>query len=375
MIKQMNSKELMDEIDRTVDAVDKIRYDLLEMERQIETKLAIINIYENVANTMLASLQDNIIETGRNDATIIFGLDLDNTEKVLSGSYSYYGQTIHPKFVRLPDQVCNFITGDNMPLFKDNATVSFINDGTEDYQYEYCNILRDEADPAKQDVFKQFDNNMFTLAVQMLPSKLVGNSQCNMIEIDPYLPGTFDIRQIRIWTMQQYLSQDMTVPDYTSNVEYLNVGPQRIILDTTYQLYRIEFDIELHMPAGIGNYFGLRHLYFYHAAMDRENSYIILRFKKDRYITSPGNSMTIQEVDRTITRQLEEYRWKDETPCPEYYMIYENNTLQSPLSPNSNIARNITEFYVRFPVFNAIRSVSANDIDMESAPEAYYTLA
>lgn len=364
MTQRMNSKDLMDQIDRTVKSVAMIRDDLADLQQQTETKIAILNTYEQVANSVLASIRSEIVEKDRTESMVIFGLDIDNPDKVKGGSYSFYGQTIHPKLAKLPEHVFNFITGINRPLYKDNGSVSFIVDDTEDYKYEYCNILKEDADPTKKDVFKAFDANRsaFTLAVEVLPSKLVGNSRCNMIEIDPYLPGTFDITQIRIWTMQQYLSQDLDTAAHVIDTEYKNVGAQRIILDDTYQIYRIEFDIRLHMPTETGNYFGLRHLYLYRADMDMENSYVILAFHKDDYIRSPGNSITVRTGGRIFTGTPKMYRGAANYPCPEYYMIYENNTLQAPLDPDNEIARNITEFYVKFPLFEPVRSVIINDI-------------
>lgn len=366
MIKQMNSQAMMNMIDDTLDTIRYVRENMADVKQQIETKMTILNTYYETANKILASINSGIKEAKRKEDTIIFGLDHNNVNKIINGSYSLYGQTIHPSFARIPDQVFNFITGANQSLFKDNVSVSFIINGEKDYKEEYDNILKDESDQSKLDVFKSFDilpenQHTLTLAIEVQPSNLVGNTKCNMLEISPYLPGTFDITGIRIWTIEQYLTQDMDIPQYNSSLVYRNVGAQRILLDDTYQIYRMEMDIQLHMPSDMSDYFGLRHLYFYNADLDKENSYVIVKITKDSYISSVDGSVTIYTDSDLKNTDSNRYCFRD-NPGIQYYMLYENNMLQGEIT--GAIARNIRELYVRIPLFEPIKAIHFNDIQV-----------
>lgn len=363
MIKKPNSLTLMEKIDEAVDNIKEIKSNVSNIKKQMETKVAILNTYFDVANATVESLTSNIKEKTREEDTIIFGLDLANNKKMMVGSYSAFGQTIHPRFTVMPDQMFNFISQDG-PLFKDNAEVSFTINGEKNYKYEYCNILKEESDDSKLDVFLPFETNVFTLSIETKPSNLIGNSACNMIEIAPYLPGTFDIDEIRIWTIEQYMAQDLLVPDETITKPFLNVCAERIMLKQTYQIYKIEFDITLHMPSNVKNYFGLRHIYFYNAKMDKENSYVIMKIKKNGYIRSIGNNLTIKTPNETKNMLVEQYRYKSDTPATEFFMVYENDTLQGQIDPSVVVARNISEFYAKIPIFESINTFKIGDITL-----------
>lgn len=362
MTKKMNSQAMMDMIDDTLDTVQEIKDDMNEIKEQMETKLAILNTYYDTANKTLAAITANIKEAKRQEDTVVFGLDY-NTSKIVDGSYSIYGQTIHPAFVKLPEQIFNFVTGTSQALFKDNVDVSFIVGDTEDFQYEYCNILKDESDTSKIDVFKSFDlsnDKQLTLAIEIHPANLVGNAKCNMIEINPYLPGTFDITGIRIYTLEQYLMQQTDdEPAYESTAIYKNVGAQRIMLDGTYQIYRFEMDIQVHMPSDMPDYFGLRHLYFYNADIDEENSYVVVKIQKDSYINSTEGNVTIYTAEDTKDIRPESYGAPD-YPGIQYYMLYENDTLQGKVS--GQLARNVRELYAKIPLFEPIKAVHFDNI-------------
>lgn len=357
MIQKPNSLELMDAIDRTVQHVQDIKNDLTSLESQMDVKLNILNSYFQIALDKLADFNE-IEEKVRDIDTVVFSLD---QTKIKGGSYSAYGQTIHPKLAGLSDQMFNFLTNSG-PVFKDNVTVTFLYEKTNDdgaaetvtdYQYEYCNLLKYESDPSKKDVFKTFTQNQVTMRVEMKPSNLIGNTQCNLIELCPYLPGTFTIDQVRIWTIEQYLSQDFDVP-LSPDAIYENVGQERILLPDTYQIYRIEFDITITEEKN-GYPFGLRHLYFYNAQLDTENSYVIVEIKKDDYIESIGNNVVIVTPEGRTA-------YKPDVYGIEYYAIYENGVLQGQILPNTPLARNLTSVYAKIPVREPLKAVIFKDI-------------
>jgi len=358
----------MDMMDQAIEDIEDIKEDLSDIEEQVFKKIAILDTCYDYATSVLSNIE--LQETARTKDTVWFGMD-EGTKVIDGEGYARYGQTAHAEWVAQPTQVFNFITGTG-PVFKDNAAVSFIyedhNETVTDYKYEYCNILKDEADDSKQDVFRDdFPQPEITLSIEVRPSNLVGNSSCNMIEICPYLPGTFTIEAIRIWTINQYLSNDMNVPDYSPNdIYYENVGAQRIMLDDTYQIYKIEFDITIDQ-IGDGFPFGLKHLYFYNADMDLANDYAVVRIDKENYIKSVGNTVTVTTPEGTETVQLKEYcSPEDPDNYIRYFMIYENGLLQNEIRIQNNvtesIARNITTIYATVPLHQPIKAITFNDI-------------
>ena len=106
----------------------------------------------------------------------------------------------------------NFLT-ETGPIYKDNASIEFYtNEEDKDIKYEYSDILKYESDTSKNDVFKVFDTDTFTMAVQVNIGNITGGTTFNMIEICPYLPGSFNIEEIRLFTVEQYLTQDLVTP-------------------------------------------------------------------------------------------------------------------------------------------------------------------
>ena len=348
MIQKPNSQQLMKQFQTMQKDVDGIKQKLNEMEKQASTKLTILQTYEQIVQDRLTSF-DLIPELKRKQNCVIFGLDRN---KIVGDRCDIYGQTIHAKFAALPTQIFNFNT-EAGPLYKDCASVSFVDDdGTTDYKYEYCNMLKDDADISKQDVFKLFDGESVTLRVQLNHTNFYGNTACNMIEIAPYLPGTFDIEEIRIFSVTQYLAEEenMDIPSTEHGSAIIqapmrDVGTCRFMLNgETYQIYRIDFKIRIHQQAD-GKYpFGLRHIYFYNAKMDAENDYAVVEITQpDRYIESIGSGIYVTTPFGGQNADAEAFNI-------ELYMLYTaDGLLQNKIQLGTPLARNLKTVYAKIP--------------------------
>jgi hypothetical protein len=192
------------------------------------------------------------------------------------------------------------------------------------------------------------------MAVQINVGNIVGGTNFNMIEFVPYLPGSFNINQIRIYTIDQYLKQDMILPDRILSDKIKNVGMTRIALDNIYQLYRIEFDIEVTYQDN-GYPFGLKHLYFYNYASDTESDFLALEVDMEDYIDSVGEGIKIVTAYDTIETTSSKYGI-------EYYLFYDNGVFQTPLS--NPIARNITKFYAKIPLKQPLVGIEFLEISL-----------
>lgn len=350
-----NSLEMMNKFNNALENIDNINTELKSIKTSMDTKLSVINTYNLYTTSQLENLR--LSDIGTNSNRIIFNY---NNDKIVAGEYSSYGQVVHAGFVKLATNIFNFIT-ETGPLYKDNAIVEFYDKDEEttdlinrDYKYDYSNILKHEADKTKEDVFKVLEKDTVTMAVQVNVGNLSGGTNFNMIEICPYLPGSFSIEEIRIWTLDQYYTQDMLFPDTTISNIYSKVGSTRIALDTKKALYRIEFDI--HVLYQMNGYpFGLRHLYFLNADMDTESDYLIVSMEKSDYIDSVGQDILIITPYGNVETTADKYG-------VEYYMFYDNGTLQTPIS--NPIARNITTFYAKIPLKEPLIGIEFKDIQL-----------
>lgn len=345
-----NSLELMNDFNVCLQDVEIIKKEMDDIANQINLKLDIINTYDVYTNTLLENLrlEENNIKKDR----IIFN---SKPEKLMGGNYGLYGQTIHSKFVKMPANIFNFIT-ETGPIYKDNAIVEFYDKNDpdhKDYKYQYSDMLKYETDVSKNDVYKVFSKDTVTMAVQVNIGHFSGGTQFNMIEICPYLPGSFSIEAIRIYSTDQYYKKDMLFADKEINKTFSKIGSMRIALNEKINLYRIEFDIRLHYQLN-GFPFGLRHLYFYNADMDSQSDYVIVEVKKDDYISRVGQDIALIKPDGTINTTADKVGIK-------YYMFYDNNVLQTPLT--NPIARNITKFYAKIPLREPLIGIEFKDIE------------
>ena len=349
MIEKLNSLEMMDKFNKALSDIDTLESDLDSVKNKLETKLA----YLNTANMYMAQLYQNLNldESNPSFNRIIFNYSPD---KIVGGQYNSYGLTYHAAFVQMPTNVFNFVT-ETGPIYKDNAIVEFYTDReNKDYKYQYSDMLKHEADVSKEDVFKIFDNDIFTMAVQVNVGNLTGGTTCNMIEICPYLPGSFNIEEIRLYTIDQYYTQDLEIPARTFNDPIEDTGCIRYSFDSKYQIYRIEFDIKVNYQLN-GYPFGIKHLYFYDTDMDTENDYLVIEIDAKDYIESVGEEIKIIKPDGDLDTTASNYG-------VEYYLFYENNSLQTPLS--NPIARNITTFYAKVPLKEPIIGIEFKNIIM-----------
>lgn len=364
MIQKPNSSQLMQDFKQLQDDMSSIKLDLAEMEEEINTKLEIINMYHQIAQNSAMQIQYG----SRKKDSIYFSLDADNV--IIGGDYDIYGQTIHSPFKAIPEQMFNFITEDG-PLYKDCASVYFLTDNTEwntenSYKYSYCNILKHEADLTKKDVYHNFSDSNIVLRVRLNHTNFYGNTECNMIEVCPYFPGTFDITSIDIYTVTQYLSEgkDMDIPEVSiTNTEndsepYIkNVGACRFLLPDTYQIYQIDFKIRIH-KCNSTYPFGLRHLYFYNAKIDKINDYIIAKITQDAYIESVGEMVSIGSPTMEWTNK------QASMFGIEYYITYDNGLLQNKLEASEQLSRNIKTIYAKIPLFDCITHIDFEDITL-----------
>ena len=366
-----NSLEIMEQFYKAQADIKDMDSEIERVKNKMNTKLAILNHI----NAYTASLENSILKAGDKTSSnrIIFA---HNTKNIVGGRFDAYGQTVHAKYVQMPINIFNVLT-ESGPLFKDNVKVSIYpsDDGSEywakpasSYKDSYKNILKHESDKSKEDVFEIFTEDRITIEIQLNTGSLIGMSAFDTIEICPYLPGSFDIEEIRLYTMQQYLEQNLISPTYFNGRELdygsvlpfaQDVGNCRISLGETNQLYSIEIDIHLNYTDGTGFPFGLKHLYFLRTAADTSSDYIIVEVEADDYIESIGKGIKLYtangDIDDTYTSA---------TYGIKYYMFYSSGVLNTEIIPDTTIARNIKTFYAKIPLKQPLIGIEFSDVTL-----------
>ena len=292
-IKKMDSQAFNDLLDQTQDKILTMNSNISDIKDDMTTKLKVIDYEINYLNKSVSALSTAAAQDGEY-------ILLDNNNH---GLYSTYCNNVHPYFKVDPINIFNVKPINSSDIFyKDEANVS-INGVQNDY---YNNILKDDTVSSKSIFFEEYakvstittdtsgasylgGDNTITLSVLIDQQKAYGINKFNIIEIDPYLMGSFNITSINVYT-----SNTSTPAKTVSAIN--SVGKTRIILDQKYLFYKVDFIIEPQYSV-INNGseiipFGLKHLYFYEADF-RNDSYIDLTYESDSYLDYVNNKVDI----------------------------------------------------------------------------------
>ena len=351
MIPKMNSKELNEVLSTSQTSISKIESDMNLVKRDLTNKLEVIKNEQEYAMQELLNISELL-----NGAT---SKDLKNRivyarQASLAGVYDIYGSTVHPKFVRDPNNIFNFVTSMG-PVFKNNANVR-INDAISD---KHRAILMHDSIEGKLVAFDEYDTANIKVEVEVNVGDMLGDTNFNMIEIAPYLPGSFTINSIDVYKVQSYLTQS-TLPDYSILFPIDKVGACRIMMDQKYSLYKFVMNVTVNYKNRNGKYpFGLRHLYFYNAEFD-PNSHVIAKIEKSKLIDWVSEDVVVRDQMglrvSTCTSQ-----------GVKLFMAYDGNLLQYEIATSKGlaeniIARNTKELYVKKLLANCVISLEFNTI-------------
>lgn len=351
MIPKMNSKDLSEILGSSQESISKIETDMNVIKHGLADKLTVIKNEQEYSMQELLNISE-LLNGGTSK-------DLRNRivyarQSGLAGTYGIYGSTVHPKFVRDPNNVFNFVTSMG-PVFKNNANVR-INDITSEKQRA---ILMHDSIAGKGISFDEYDTADIKLEVEVNVGDLLGDTTFNMIEIAPYLPGSFTINSIDVYKIQSYLTQSI-LPDYSITLPINKVGACRIMMDQKYSLYKFVMNITINYKNRSGKYpFGLRHLYFYNAEFD-PTSHVISRIEKNKFIDWVSEDITVRD-------QLGLYESTCTSQGVKLYMAYDGSLLQYEIATSKGlaeniIARNTKELYVKQLLSNSVMSLEFDDV-------------
>ena len=352
-ITQVNSQSLMGLLENSKNRITALEQNAATMKLNLDHRLAVINNmleYEQKQATELKSL----VENGRwvEQATKIV-LPRAN---VVEGVYSQFGSTFHPKFLKDPTDVFNFrtVTGYS---FKDQGVI-MINDTV---KTQYKSALMHDTISGQDICFEEFETPNLTISIKINPAELLGSTAFNVIELVPYIPGSFSIQSCQVYSLQGYYMGETTAESSMPNT-ISNVGCCRLLLDQTINLYELRLGIRINYQNSEGYYpFGLKHLYLLNADMDK-NSYAVLKISENNYIDTISEDITIVDQTGTVSTNCRD----------EGIELYQDwlsgvgvDSIATTKGLTSNpIPRDIKEFCVYLPIVRSITSLQFNAINL-----------
>ncbi|MED1125376.1 hypothetical protein [Bacillus atrophaeus] len=354
-IPKLNSKDLNGILKKAQDKIIQMQADVDNIKADTSEKMTVLKNEQEYAISELLRMS-SIIEQSQ-DENRLRGVRnkivLSGPENLL-GTYDKYGTTIHRKFLRQPVNVFNLMTT-NGPMFRDNVEVSINGEKRERFKQ----MLMHTAVPDKGISFGEYNSPNLKMEITVDTTNLLGDTNFNVIEIDPYLAGSFHIKSLRVFDIHRdALSNE---PEFEVK-DLKRVGPSRFVLDRKFELLKIEIDIELQYKNQIGLYpFGIKHMYFLNADFD-PSSYIIAKVEKDKFIETINDNIFIRD-------QHGRYETTATDEDIKLYLSETNGVLEYELETSrhqevNTISRNTREFYARIPLQNsAIVSIEFASIE------------
>ena len=332
----LNSQEYND-IFKT--AQEKFDTEMVKREKvmsDMAKKLMIINY----ANEFINDKVDRI------NAGIYYNNKLRVFDKNISGVYNQYGYMVHPKFKTEPIDIFNLKLTDGNSMFK-NSLKCKVNDVDNE---TYINLLVNETSAFKEILFEEMVEDKISISYELNSKVSLGTMRFNVIEIDPYISGAYNIDKIDIYTMDTSTASIKVDPTLTiENIE--EIGKTRIVLDKKMRFAKVVFHFSVNFNSeinGINIYpFGLKHIHFYEANFLEASSVIIPIYSND-YFEYIYNDVVLYSAQGKIESTAEYYNI-------EFYTDYEGNTLTGRVYPSSEaqayrIIKNTKTLYAKIPL-------------------------
>lgn len=344
---KLTSKDLMDKLDESNQRIDTLASNINIMKTEIERRMLVFQNQFEFNTQQLTELQNSEQET--TNLTSVF---LKNAD-IVNGDYEAYGLSIYPSLVKTPVNIFNFnsITG---AIYKNNGHVSINNESSTLFN----NILIDDSINNKETVFAEYDTPNIKLSVTIDPNELLGSPAFNTIDILPYLPGSYTINQIDIYTMQDYQAQRLDTPTKSITKNIMNSGTTKIVLNESYYIYKVDFDITINFQNANGKYpFGLHHLYFLRSSYST-NSYVIVKIEKENFITRIDEDIIVYD-------QYGKHTSNCTNENIEFYMNYVEGELSYQIDTSKGltqytIPKNINSIYAKIPINRSISIIKFN---------------
>lgn len=343
MIPKLSSQEFNEMLKNSQQQAIEIDAQIQAIKKDITKKVAINRYSEEFTNRKL-----DVVNAGIKYDEKIISFDYN-----CSGIYRDYGYMVHPQYKKEPIDIFNLklLTGDTM--FKNSITTKV--NGIENELY--TNLLIADNSIRKEIIFEELKENTISIAYELDNTIALGTSRFNVIEIDPYIYGAYDLLSIEIYTLDK-TGQIAAEPTKTIN-GFENIGRTRIILEEKVKFSKVIFNFKNNFKTesnGVSIYpFGLKHIHFFEADFIPE-SFIIAEIRSDKFIEYIYNDIKLFTTNGIVEANMNEYNI-------EVYTDFDYKTLTGRVYPSSDagvnrIAKNTKTLYVKVPL---IKQNEAND--------------
>lgn len=338
MIKKPSTSKVMEVFENAVQSSENLEKDLEDTKAVLQKKIDLMETQYEYALYTLTSLKSR---PSAQDGKIIFS----DTEKY--GQFDMFGMTIHPKLAKEPRNLFNFLTTRGY-LFKDNVAVT-VNGETNDHLKE---SLKHDSLASKEYYIDEFSKDVLDITIEPDLKTPLGSLKCNMLEFHPFLPGSFNIEYINV-----YSRDNLVYPAHVISGGITNVGSQRIILTEKVDVGKVEMRVKLLYKDSNGRYpFGLRHLYFQEANF-LDGSYVIVRADTNEDIDYVYDKI-VMKTQYGFSKEESSKDWGI-----RYYTTYDGENLShevetSTATKPSLISMNTKALYVYVPVTTSLISVT-----------------
>jgi hypothetical protein len=335
MIPKTSSQELNDILTNANEKIAEVNSKIDTIKSDLHEKLMIMKYETDYVNDCLYKLRAG---TYTKDGT------MKSLISVFNNKYDSYGSVVHASFIKEPVNVFNLkVTGTGEVFFRDDMKVT-VNGQTDD---KYKSILKHES--LTRDIFfEELTSPDVNITIETLEAnKMLGPTRFNMIEIDSFLNGSYDITEMNIYS----LNADGTMNTTPAKYSYPDVGKLRAILPEKVSFYKIEMKIKLKYKTkknDIDIYpFGIKHLYLYDADFQPE-SYAILTLESDKNIASVHEDIRVKDTAGVRASTFTE-------EGIEVFVDNNNGVLDTPVPTSTAnqlniIARNVNILYVKIPL-------------------------
>lgn len=341
MICKPTTSEVMDIFNAAAKKAETLHGEINSTKELLSNKMSILAHQLEYLNHQASTLSN---VTGSAEGKIVFA-DADK-----AGNFDQFGLTIHPKLLKTPRNLFNFRSTTGY-LFRDN--VKILANDSEDADLTEALKHDDIAD--KKYSIKEYDDSEIKLEIQADTSAVLGSMNFNVIEIMPFLPGSFNVESITV-----YPKDDINTASHELDNGIVNVGNQRIILSEKTEVARLVIKIRVLYKNANGKYpFGLKHLYLLDADFDAL-SYVVVREDRKSEISYIYDEVALKNQFGTdTTASSTEYGIK-------YYASYDGeDTFEQELEVSkptdlSYISINTKTVFVYIPVTTSLTAINLN---------------
>lgn len=347
-IPKMSSQELNDVLQNAKDKITEVEGNVNNIKTDVQQKLMIMKHETEYVNTMFTKLQNGHYTQNA---------DMQVLNKVVGSRFDEYGSVVHPMFIKEPTNVFNLKVGGTGEVFFRNDIKVSVDGVTLD---RYTDVLKHESLPRKI-FFDEYTSPEVRITIETEEaSKLLGPTKFNMIELDSFLNGSYNIKKLYVYKLTANGEMDDMPDAYT----YPLMGKSRILLPAKVNFYKVEIIVELTYSTIKNDQrvypFGLKHLYFYDADF-RTDSYSVVTIQKDTTIAIIKDTVKIKDSAGTRVSTIDE-------EGIEIYLdniggVLETQVYASTSTIRNEIARSVTRLYAKVPLNNRALIGVAFDVE------------